>query len=90
MLARAINAGSLADVRDVGAVLDARVRQQTQGLVPQPPKPWAERVPEDDHQERHEYLADVGRAMDEQQQALGEYTARAAARVGRARSRPGA
>ena len=77
MLARAVNAGSLADVRDVGAVIDSRVRQQTQGLVPQPPKPWAERVPEDDHQERHEYLADVGRAMDEQQQALGEYTARA-------------
>ena len=49
VLARAINSGSLADVRDVGAVLDARVRQQTQGLVPQPPKPWAERVPEDDH-----------------------------------------
>ena len=45
VLARAIQSGSLADVRDVGAVLDARVRQQTQGLVPQPPKPWAERVP---------------------------------------------
>ena len=34
VLARAINSGSLADVRDVGAVIDARVREQTAGLVP--------------------------------------------------------
>ena len=77
VLARAINSGSLADVRDVGAVLDARVRQQTQGLIPQPPKPWAERVPDDEHQERHEYLAALGRAMDDRQQRLGEFTAQA-------------
>ena len=82
MLARAINAGSLADVRDVGAVIDSRVRQQTQGLVPQPPKPWAERVPNDEHEdehhaERHQTLADHGRAMDERQQRLGEFTAQA-------------
>ena len=75
VLARAISSGSLADVRDVGAVIDARVRQQTAGLVPQPPKPWAERVPQDDHQERHEYLTQVGRAMDDRQQRLGEFTA---------------
>ena len=77
VLARAIQSGSLADVRDVGAVLDARVRQQTQGLVPQPPRPWAERVPEDDRQDRHEYLAAVGRAMDDRQQRLGEFTTQA-------------
>ena len=34
VLARAIQSGSLADVRDVGAVLDARVRQQTAGPGP--------------------------------------------------------
>ena len=77
VLARAIQSGSLADVRDVGAVLDARVRQQTQGLVPQPPKPWSERVPEDEHQERHEYLVQLGKAMDDRQQRLGEFTAQA-------------
>ena len=53
------------------------MRQQTQGLVPQPPKPWAERVPDDEHQERREYLADLGRAMDDRQQRLGEFTAQA-------------
>ena len=77
VLARAVNSGSLADVRDVGAVIDSRVRQQTQDLVPQPPKPWAERVPEDDRQDRHEYLTQVGRAMDDRQQRLGEFTAQA-------------
>ena len=75
VLARAIQSGSLSDVRDVGAVIDSRVRQQTQGLVPQPPKPWSERVPEDDHQERHDYLAAVGKAMDDRQQRLGEFIA---------------
>jgi len=77
VLARAINSGSLADVRDVGAVLDARVRQQTQGLVPQPPRPWAERVPDDDHAERRDYLAEVAKAMDDRTQRLGEFTAQA-------------
>ena len=77
VLARAIQSGSLADVRDVGAVLDSRVRQQTQGLVPQPPKPWAERVPDDDHAERRDYLTEVARAMDDRTQRLGEFTAQA-------------
>ena len=82
VLARAVQSGSLADVRDVGAVIDARVRQQTEGLVPQPPKPWAERVPSDEredenHAERHEILGRLGRAMDEQQRTLGEFTAQA-------------
>ena len=76
VLARAINAGSLADVRDLGAVLDSRVREQTQGLVPQPPAPWAERVPADEredehHAERHQVLADHGRAMDDRTAAPG-------------------
>ena len=65
VLARAVERGSLADVRDLAAVIDARVRSQTRGLVPQPPKPWAEQVPEDDRQDRHEYLGAVARAMDD-------------------------
>ena len=34
VLARAVERGSLADVRDLAAVIDARVRSQTRGLVP--------------------------------------------------------
>ena len=77
VLARAINSGSLTGVRDVGAVVDARIREQTRGLVPQPPKPWAQRVPGDDHQERREYLTQVARAMDDRTQRLSEHTAEA-------------
>ena len=47
------------------------------GLVPQPPKPWAERVPDTDHQERREYLTQVAAAMDDRTQRLGEFTAEA-------------
>ena len=77
VLARAVQSGSLADVRDVAAVVDSRVREQTRGLVPQPPKPWAERVPEDDHADRREYLGAVARAMDDRTRRLGEHTAEA-------------
>ena len=34
-------------------------------------------MPEDDHQERHDYLVQVGKAMDDRQQRLGEFTAQA-------------
>jgi conjugative relaxase-like TrwC/TraI family protein len=77
VLARAINSQPLTGARDVAAVVDARVRAQTSGLVPQQPRPWAERVPEDDHQERREYLTRVGKAMDDRTQRLGQHTAEA-------------
>jgi AAA domain/TrwC relaxase len=77
VLARAIERGSLADARDLAAVLDSRVRKQTQGLVPRQPKPWAEQVPEDGHEERHEYLTGLARAMDDRTRRLGEHTAEA-------------
>ena len=58
--------------------LDSRVREQTAGLVPQPPKPWAERAAaRTSTTERHEYLDAVGRAMDDRQRRLGEFTAQA-------------
>ena len=77
VLHQAVNAGQLADVRDVSAVIDSRVREQTKGLVPKPPKPWAEQVPEDDRQDRHEYLGAVARAMDDRTRRLGEHAAEA-------------
>ena len=77
VLARAIGSGSLADARDLAAVVDMRVRSQTRGLVPQPPKPWAERVPEDERPDRHEYLGQLARAMDDRTRRLGEHTAEA-------------
>jgi hypothetical protein len=77
VLARAIGSGSLADARDLAAVVDMRVRSQTRGLVPQPPKPWAERVPEDERPDRREYLSQLAKAMDDRTRRLGEHMAEA-------------
>jgi conjugative relaxase-like TrwC/TraI family protein len=77
MLARAVGSQPLTGTRDVAAVVDARVRGQASGLVPQQPRPWAERVPEDDRQDRREYLTRVGKAMDDRARRLGEHTAEA-------------
>ena len=77
VLERAISSQPLTGVRDVGAVVDARIRQKTGALVPQMPGPWSARVPEDEHQERRDYLTQVARAMDDRTRRLGEFTAEA-------------
>ena len=45
VLARAVAAGPLTGARDVAAVIDARIREETGSLVPQDPGPWAARCP---------------------------------------------
>ena len=77
VLSRAINSQPLTGARDVAAVVDVRVREQVKGVVPQPPKPWSQRIPDTDHQERREYLTQVAAAMDDRTRRLGEHTAEA-------------
>ena len=77
VLARAINSQPLDGARDVGAVVDARVRAQVGQVVPQPPKPWSERVPDSDNPDRHAYLTQVAAAMDDRAHRLGEHAAEA-------------
>ena len=45
VLAAAVGERSLADARDVAAVIDARIRQRTGPVVPLPRRPWSEQVP---------------------------------------------
>jgi conjugative relaxase-like TrwC/TraI family protein len=78
VLAQAINARSLDGTRDLAAVLDDRIREQTSGLVPQPVGPWAERVPDLGDPDRTEYVRQLAAAMDERKERLGEHTAEAA------------
>ena len=87
VLRRAINSQPLTGVRDVGAVVDARAREHVKGVVPQPPKPWSERVPDTGHEERREYLTQVAAAMDDRTRRLGEHTAEAPPALGGARFR---
>jgi len=77
VLARAINSQPLDGARNVGAVIDARVRARVGQPVPQPPKPWSERIPETGHEQRREFLPRLAAAMDNRTQRLGEHTAEA-------------
>ena len=75
VLARAVAAKPLTGVRDVAAVVDARIREETGTLVPQDPGPWADQVPDIEDPARREYVAAVADAMDERTGRLGEFTA---------------
>lgn len=75
VLGEAIGSQPLTGARDVAAVVDSRVRQQTAGLVPLPPGPWAERVPETGDSDRQEYVQQLAQAMDDRTERLGAYTA---------------
>jgi hypothetical protein len=75
VLARAIGSGPLTGSRDVAAVVDARVREQTGSLVPEAPGAWASRVPDIEDPERREYVGQLAEAMDARADRLGEFTA---------------
>ena len=75
VLARAVAAKPLTGARDVAAVVDSRIREETGTLVPQDPGPWAEQVPDIEDPARREYVAAVAVAMDERTERLGEFTA---------------
>ncbi len=77
VLARAVASAPLTGTRDVAAVIDARIREETGSLVPQAPGSWAERVPDIEDPGRREYVAAVAGAMDERTERLGEFTAEA-------------
>ena len=80
---------SLADARDVNAVLNARIRQRTGSLVPQPPRPWSEQVPVIADPERRRYVTEIAALMDARTERLGEHTARHSVPWGDRGARPG-
>ena len=75
VLRTAIASRSLAGARDVTSVLDARIRQRVDPLLPQPRGPWASRVPDLPHPDRQSYLTEIAAMMDDRTRRLGEYTA---------------
>ena len=74
----AIAARDLAGARDIASVLDTRIRQRVDTLLPQPPGPWAERVPRLPDTERRAYLAEIAAMMDGRKQRLGQHAAQIA------------
>ena len=71
----AIAARDLAGARDIASVLDARIRQRVDPLLPQPQDPWAERAPQLPDPERRAYLAEIAAMMDGRKQRLGQHAA---------------
>jgi TrwC relaxase/AAA domain len=74
----AIASRDLAGSRDIAAVLDARIRQRVQPLLPQSQGTWTERVPRLPNPDRHAYLAQVAAMMDDRTRRLGQHTMRTA------------
>ena len=71
----AIASRDLAGARDIASVLDVRIRQRVDPLLPQPQGPWAERVPQLPDPDRRAYLAEIAAMMDGRKQRLGRHAA---------------
>ena len=74
----AIASRDLAGARDIASVLDVRIRQRVDPLLPQPQGTWAERVPQLSDPERPAYLAELAAMMDGRKQRLGQHAAQIA------------
>jgi hypothetical protein len=78
VLRTAITARDLAGSRDIAAVLDARMRQRIDPLLPQPQGLWTSRVPQLPDPARHAYLTEIAALMDDRTRRLGQHTAQTA------------
>jgi AAA domain/TrwC relaxase len=78
VITTAVVSRDLAGSRDVAAVLDARIRHRVTPLLPQPQRPWAERVPQLPDPGRQAYLAGLAAMMDDRTSRLGQHTAQTA------------
>ena len=74
----AITSRDLAGSRDIAAVLDARIRQRIDPLLPQPQGPWTSRVPQLPDPARQAYLTGIAALMDDRTRRLGQHTAQTA------------
>ena len=74
----AIASRDLAGSRDITAVIDARVRQRIDPLLPQPQSPWASRVPHLPNPALQAYLTEIAALMDDRTRRLGQHTAQTA------------
>ena len=75
VIRHAVESRDLAGARDIASILDARIRQRTQPLLPQPQAPWSARVPQLDDPERQAYLTEIAAMMDDRKQRLGQHAA---------------
>jgi hypothetical protein len=75
VLAAAIGERDLAGVRDLSAVIDARLRYRMGALVPAPAGPWSAQIPVIADPERRAYLTEIAALMDARKDRIGEHAA---------------
>jgi AAA domain/TrwC relaxase len=75
LLADAITERSLTGARDITAVIDARIRRRTTGLVPQPVLSWTSQIPVISDPERQQLARDLAAAIDDRTDRIGEHAA---------------
>jgi hypothetical protein len=75
VMREAVESRSLAGARDVCAVIDDRIRKQTDHLVPLPEGRWSDRVPQVDDPGLQKYLGQIAAAADGRVDRLGPFTA---------------
>ena len=71
----AIASRDLGGARDIASVLDTRIRQRIDPLLPQPQDPWTERIPHLPDPDHRAYLAEIAAMMDSRKQRLGHHAA---------------
>ena len=69
---RALEGRSLAGVRDLPSVIDARIRRQSGPMLPVAPRPWAEQVPQVGDPDKQRFLDELAEAMDAKRERIGE------------------
>jgi conjugative relaxase-like TrwC/TraI family protein len=75
VLRQAVESRSMIGARDVARVLDSRVRRRLNGVQPQLPGRWTDRVPDTGSAELNRYLRELAEAMDDRVRRLGEHAA---------------
>ena len=75
VLAAAVAERDLAGVRDLAAVIDARLRYRLGALIPRPPGPWSAQVPEIADPARRTYITQIAALMDARKDRIGEHAA---------------
>jgi hypothetical protein len=78
LLSRAIGERDLVGVRDLAAVIDARIRRREGARVPVPQGPWSGRVPEAAYPGQRAFLRRLATLMDERKARIGAHAAAAA------------
>ena len=78
VLKEAIAYRTLAGAHDPARVIDARVRRRLKFAMPQPQRPWSQRVPQTSDPEMNHFMGELATAMDARQQRIGEHIAETA------------